>query len=45
MKLYDKCTRNYFELKPDHECALTCKEHKWWCIIHIRGHDGCDCKE
>ena len=49
MELYDKCFRNYCELKENEPERMNdpkkFKEHKWWCIIQIRKHKGCDCKE
>jgi len=40
-----KQMRNYLELNYDHDenCVIDCSEHDWWCIIHIRDHNGCDC--
>jgi len=41
----NKQARNYFELKDNHNltCVIDCNLHSWWCIIHIRDHNGCDC--
>src|SRR3990167_7073574 len=44
MKLYDKCVRNYFETRENHKCIVNiCKDHEWWCQLHIGKILECDC--